>query len=144
MSRLQSVSFPFDEHYVSSAQENNKQLKAQPRALGTLYVQASANCFLVLQDNAAGPGAPGVDQTTRIYPVELAAPLNVGWFSMTWHGGIDFQNGIYLAAYTTLALAIAGGAPDAGNILWIEAYWRRGRFQAASVLSGANPPGYQP
>lgn len=128
MPTQQSISYTFDEHYISSALENNKQLTAVPKALGDLYVMANANCFLVLLDNAAGPGAPAPTATMRPYPIIIGAPLNVGWFSKNWHGGLDFRNGIYVAAYSTQALAIAGGAPDAGNVLWIEAYWRRGKY----------------
>lgn len=116
--------FPADEHHLSAALENGVQVIDKPRSLVNLYVQNSsgATIYLLVSDDAAGPHGIGTKAGT-VYPI-AAAP---GYVAVTTAGGDQFKNGIYLGAYTTLALAIAGGAPDAGNVLLIKADYTASR-----------------
>lgn len=134
---LQSLSYTFDEEHISNALENSVQLIAAPKALGSLFVQSDSNCVVLVLDWAGVGGGPV--RKGMLYPILVAAPLNDGWFSNSWHGGVDFKYGIWMGAYSTLALALAAlaaaqagpaapTAPDLGNVLFIEAYWRKGRF----------------
>ena|ERR1700761_7890426 len=143
---LQSLSYTFDEEHTSNALENAVQLIAAPKALGSIFVQSDVNCELLILDwdgTAGHPVGKG-----KLYPILVAAPLNVGYISQTWHGGVDFRYGIWVGGYSTFALALAGlaaaqagpaapNAPDLGNVLLIEAYWRKGRFSNFAAAQDA-------
>jgi hypothetical protein len=121
-----SFSWPADQTYRSQALENGVQIKdgngnvQKACSLVYLYVVngGAAAIYLLVSDDAAGPHAINV-KPGRCHPM-TAAPNDFGW---SQHGGEEYRNGIYVAAYTTLVLAIAGGAPDAGNVLLISAGW---------------------
>lgn len=134
MNQIQT--YPLDREYISAALENGVQCFAQAQALGDLYVfnGGGADVFVLVQDNAAGPGAPGATRKSRIYPVAAG-----GYVFRSWAGkGRDFGKGLYVGAYSTAALAAAGGAPDAGNVLWVEANYGRGRL---GTVPTADPKG---
>ena len=112
-----SLSYPATLHYKSVALENGVQVRAKPLSLVGLYVtNDSANAvWLLVSDDAAGPhglaAKPGV-----VYPI-AAVP---GDLAIALHGGEEFASGLWIGAYSTKALAIAGGAPDAGNVLLLK------------------------
>lgn len=126
-----STSYPADEHYHSAALENGVQLTNQAgavvkgRCLVGLYVTnaAAATVYLLVSDDHAGPHGLAVNRGT-VYPI-AAEP---GDLAVSLHGGEEFAKGIYLGAYTTKALAIAGGAPDAGAVLLIKADFTAGKY----------------
>jgi hypothetical protein len=115
---MYSISYPADEHYKSAAAENGVQVIAKPRNLVNLYVLnvSAATVYLLVSDDAAGPHGLAVNKGT-LYPI-LAAP---GYVAIATHGGDQFYKGIYIGAYSTAALALAGGAPDGGASLLIKA-----------------------
>jgi hypothetical protein len=125
------ISYPADDGYQSEALENGVQLiKRNGDALGacslvSLYVTnaAAATVYLLVSDDAAGPHGLATNKGT-IYPI-AAEPGDV---AIAQYGGEEFRYGIYVGAYTTKALAIAGGAPDAGNVLLIKAGFTGPKF----------------
>jgi hypothetical protein len=128
MANLQSISYPFDQHYLSSAFENAKQVFAKPYAVGDLYVFSKAACFVQVLDSKDGVHAPSTTYPGRVYPIAAG-----GYVFRSWHGdGYQFKNGLWVGAYSTADLAVAGGAPDSGNVIWIETNYRRGRLPNAS------------
>ena len=138
---MQSQSYPNDKHYLSAALENAVQVFAKAYSLGDIYIMsgAAALVYVLVMDSSDGNHAQSVaGHPSRIYPVE---PASAGAFLFrSWHGvGQDFSKGLYVGAYSTLALAIAGGAPDAGAVLEIEANYRRGRVPNSVA---ADPPGH--
>ena len=136
MSQLQSQSYPFDQEYISTAFENAVQAFSKAQGLGDVYLFATQPVYVLVLDSGNGPHAPSVANKGRIYPV----PAN-GYVFRSWHGrGRDFAKGLWIGAYTTANLAAAGGAPDAGNVLWVEANYGRGRIPNALA---ADPKGYQ-
>ena len=142
MSQLQSQGYPFDQEYISGAFENAVQCFAKAQGLGDIYVLATASCFVLVLDSADGPHAPSGANKGRIYPIALAPvpAIQGGYVFRSWHGrGRDFAKGLWVGAYSTAALAAAGGAPDLGNILWIEANYGRGRIPNAVP---ADPKGH--
>lgn len=137
MAQLQSQSYPFDQEYVSNAHENAVTCFAKAQGLGDIYIfnDGGAAVYVLVQDSADGNHAPSALHKSRIYPVSSG-----GYVFRSWHGrGRDFALGLYVGAYSTAALAEAGGAPDAGNVLWIEANYGRGRIPNAAL---ADPPGH--
>jgi hypothetical protein len=142
MAQLQSQSYPNDQHYLSAALENAVTVFAKAQSLGDIYIisSAAAIVYVLVMDSADGNHAQSAaGHPSRIYPVE---PASAGAFLFrSWHGtGQDFAKGLYVGAYSTLALAIAGGAPDAGAVLEIEANYRRGRIPNAVA---ADPAGFK-
>ena len=135
MAHLQSQSYPFDQEDISQAFENAVQCFTKAQGLGDIYLLATANVFVLVQDSADGPHAPGAVNKGRIYPIAAN-----NYMFRSWHGrGRDFAKGLWVGAYSTAALAAAGGAPDAGNVLWVEANYGRGRLPNAVA---ADPSGY--
>jgi hypothetical protein len=118
-----SISYPADEHYKSVALENGVQVVAHPRKVVNIYAlnTGGATVYLVVLDKTVGPGALAAANPGTIYPILAASYVAVGT-----HGGDQFKNGLYLGAYSTAALAIAGGAPDAGNVMLYKADWMKG------------------
>ena len=125
---LWSIPYPADQHYYSVAAENNVQVFVIPNRLVSVYVLnvSAAEIYVVVSDTAAGPAAPVAGNITMyaIYPCGTAGAD--GYVAISTHGGDQLKNGLYVAAYTTAAKALAGGAPDAGNVLVIKADWTRG------------------
>lgn len=113
-----SLSYPADQHYFSKALENAVQVAIKPLSLIGLYItNSSGNTIWVLvSDDAAGPHGIATNDGT-IYPV-AAEP---GDLAISLHGGQEFRKGLFIGAYLTKADAIAGGAPNAGNVLLIKA-----------------------
>lgn len=136
MAQLQSQSYPFDQEYISAAFENAVQCFSKAQGLGDIYVLATAQVWVLVQDSNNGPHAPSNVNKGRIYPIPAG-----NYIFRSWHGrGRDFALGLYVGAYSTAALAAAGGAPDAGNVLWIEANYGRGRIPNAVT---ADPAGHR-
>lgn len=121
-----SISYPADKHYKSTAYENAMQVFATPEKLVNLYVFANAaqELYLLVLDSNDGVHAPAAANPGTVYPVGGAG--QDGYVAIGTHGGDQFKKGLWVGAYTTAALAVAGGAPDAGNVLWIKADWMRG------------------
>lgn len=121
--RPNSIAYPFDQDYTSQSLENGIQLTTIPMALGDLYVLSTAAGFILVQDSATGPVPPPSQHRSRIYPIAAG-----GYIDRSWHGGANMRYGVYIGAYSTVALALVADAPDLGNVLLIEAYWRRGNY----------------
>jgi len=121
-----SISWPADQKYQSKALANGVQItdgnNVTQKACSLIYLYitnaAAATVYVLVSDDVAGPHGLGAKAGT-IYPV-AAEPGDV---AVAQHGGEEFTNGVYIGAYTTKALAIAGGAPNAGNVLLIKAGW---------------------
>lgn len=113
-----SISSPADQHYHSAALENGVQVAAKALSLVGLYVtnDGGGTVWVLVSDDAGGPHGLAA-RTGTIYPC-AALP---GDLAISLHGGEEFRNGLYVGAYSTKALAILGGAPDAGNVLLIKA-----------------------
>jgi hypothetical protein len=96
--------------------------------------------YLLVSDDGAGPHVPSAANPATIYPIAAGG----GYVSIGTHGGDQYQNGLYVAAYSTAALAAAAGAPDAGAMLWIKADWTRGYLPNPAAVPAAggvgNPP----
>ena len=116
MSHKFSVGVPCDEHYRSKALENGVQAVAHPRKIGQIYALngGGATVYLLVSDDDAGPHGTAA-KTGTIYPIEAG-----NYEAIATHGGDQMEYGLYLGAYSTVALAVAGGAPDAGNVMFYK------------------------
>lgn len=133
-----SISYPYDESYHTGTvgvlpvpPENAVQIITGVRSLGSLSATNTGGAVVWFavwdaKPNAnSNPAATG--QNSRLLELKpIAAP---GWFQFSVHGGTDLRNGLWVGAYTTAALALAGGAPDAGNVMWYKC-----EFGASKVL----------
>ena len=117
-----SISWPADEHYTSAALENAKQCIGKARCLINFKANNTGGALVylgiwdALPTGGSNPAATGQDNKL-IDIVPVAGP---GWYQFSVHGGQDLGNGLWVGAYTTAALAIAGGAPDAGAVMFYK------------------------
>lgn len=114
------IFYPADEHYNSAALENAKQLISKVRSLISVKATNAGDNQVWLgiwdakPDNGSNPAATGTNNQL----LDIAPVAGNGWHQMAVPGGNDLRNGLWVGAYTTAALALAGGAPDAGNVMF--------------------------
>ncbi|MDE2102334.1 MAG: hypothetical protein KGL39_34125 [Patescibacteria group bacterium] len=122
--------YPADEHYSSAAFENAKQLIGTVRSLVNFKATntGAAIVWLALWDDkpVTNPATDGNNDHVLLDLVPLSTP---GAFQTSTPHGQDLRLGLWVGAYTTAALALAGGAPDAGNVMFYRA-----DYSAAKVL----------
>jgi hypothetical protein len=113
-----SISYPADEKYNSTALENNVSAIKKVRSLVSLNVTNTSNGVVwlaiwdcLLTGANTNPTAQGSGKLLDIKPI--AGP---GWYQYSVHGGSDLKYGLWVALYSTAALALAGGNGDAGNV----------------------------
>lgn len=125
-----SVSYPADEHYPpeSSIQtlsiRNATQIFTGARSMVNLYAANTGAGLVwlgVWDDNPIGSPSTGARADHRL--ITLAPVAGPGWFQFSVHGGTDVQFGLWVGAYSTAALALAGGDPDAGDVMFYKADW---------------------
>ncbi len=125
-----SIGYPSDEKYNSAALENNVSAIKKVRNLQNLDCTNTSGGVLwlavwdcLLTGANTNPAAQGAGKLLTIKPV--AGP---GWYQYSIHGGVDLKYGLWVALYSTAALALAGGVGDAGNVGFFQV-----NFMAAKV-----------
>ena len=126
------IQYPADEKYNSAALENNVQVITAVRSLVSLKATNTSGgvVWLGIWDDkptaGSNPAATGKTSKKLLDIVPIAAP---GWYQYSVMGGSDLRYGCWVGAYSTAALAIAGGAPDAGAVMFYKV-----DFKASVVL----------
>ena len=132
-----SISYPCDESYrtgtvgtIPVVLENAVQVIPGVRSLGSLSATNTgyAVVWLAVWDakpNAGSNPAASGSNNRLLECVPVAAP---GWFQFSVHGGTDLRNGLWVGAYSTAALALAGGAPDAGAVMFYKCEFSASKY----------------
>ncbi len=119
-----SVSYPADEHYntPSAAFENPSQAVSKPRCLIDLNITNTSNglLWLGIWDCVPAGGSNPAATSGDIKLLDVKPIAAYGWYEFSVHGGQDLVNGLWVGAYSTAALARAGGAPDGGAVLMVK------------------------
>jgi hypothetical protein len=126
-----SYSYPWDEIYRTGsrgtfpvAPENAKQLIPGPRSLGSFAVTNVGNnlVWVAYWDTlTTGPNpTPASIALSDSYLLNVIPVPAPGYYQASVHAGTDLIYGLWAGAYSTQALALAGGVPDAGNVLWYK------------------------
>lgn len=116
--------YPADEHYFSAAFENGVKAITGVRSLVNVNVTnvGDAPVWLAVWDAAPAAGSNPAAAAEKTL-VDLKPLPNLDWYQFSVPNGHDLRHGLWIGAYSTAALARAGGAPDAGNVLWLRADW---------------------
>jgi hypothetical protein len=130
-----SISYPADERYVSQALENSVQMLARPTKLVSLEVfNNSANIlYVALLDTAQGAALANLEANADL----MWRAVNPNdQLTVSYHGGRQFKNGIFVAAYGQVytAAQLKAGKANAGNVCWFEMFHTRGYLPEASLV----------
>lgn len=116
-----SISYSADQHYVTPQTagvpvwEEAKQISTVPIRLVNFYAlnTSAATVYVALFDS---PDAATTIQKMTVYPVTAGS-----WFSIAQHGGDRMYRGLYVRAFTTIALSAGAGAVMEYKADWIDA-----------------------
>jgi len=130
-----SMSAPADEHYFSAGFENGVQAISHVRSLVNLNITnvsgtpvAPNLVWVAIWDAKPNPGSNPAAAGADAKLVDLKPVAGPGWYQFSVHGGQDLRAGLWVGAYSTAALALAGGAPDAGNVLFVRADYNAPKY----------------
>jgi hypothetical protein len=135
-----SIGYPADERYISTALENSVQLVARPTKLVSLEVFNSSGgvLYVAVIDTALGATLAALEANADVMwrTVDVQDTL-----SISYHGGRQFKNGIFVAAFAAVyskAYLIANPATaNAGNVLWFEMFHTRGYLPNPAAVPAA-------
>jgi hypothetical protein len=134
-----SIGYPADERYVSVALENGVQMVARPTKLVSLEVfNNSGNIlYLALIDTVQGAALAALEANADVM---WRAVNPTDQLSISYHGGRQFKNGIFVGVYGQVySVAALKGAPaNAGAVCWFEMFHTRGYL--ATPANVTNPP----
>ena len=134
-----SVGYPADERYVSVALETGVQMVARPTKLVSLEVfnNSGAILYVAVVDTVKGANLAALEANADV----MWRAVNPNdQLSISYHGGRQFKNGLFVGVYgqvySVAALKVAPAT--AGAVCWFEMFHTRGYLAAPAAV--ANPP----